>query len=111
MNKLLALVILFSSADNAVFVAKLLRSGILSSNSVSLVFLKMSVTSGIFFSDSALSACYLVFKTKPLVSILLTFVASLPQTFFFLTSFFTTLFNLVKSTGIVVNLLTSNLLT
>ena len=47
--------ILFSTAVNAVFVAKLLTSGILFSNSVSFVFLTNSVRSGILFSNSVLS--------------------------------------------------------
>ena len=77
MTKLLTLGILFSTAVNAVFVAKLVISGILFSNSVSFVFLTKSVRSGVFFTNSVLSVWYLVFKTKLTVSILSTFAASL----------------------------------
>ena len=76
LTKLQTLGISFSTAVNAVFVAKLLTSGILFSNSVSF-FLTKLVTSGIFFSNSVLSVWYLVFKTKSLVSILFTFAANL----------------------------------
>ena len=48
LTKLLTLAILFLTAVNAAFVAKLLISGISFSNSVSFVFLTKSVTS-IFF--------------------------------------------------------------
>ena len=64
--------ILFSTAVNAVFVAKILISGIFFSYSVSFASLTKSVTLGILFSNSDLSVSYLVFKTKPLVSILFT---------------------------------------
>ena len=70
--------ILFSTAVNAVFVAKVLTSGILLSNSLSFVFLTKLFTSGIFFSSSALSVWYLVSKTKSLVSMLFTLAANLP---------------------------------
>ena len=49
LTKLLTLVILVSTAVNAVFVSKLLTSGTLFSNSVSFVFLTKSVKSGILF--------------------------------------------------------------
>ena len=71
------IIILFSTAVNAVFVAKLLTSGILFSNSVSFVFLTKLVTSGTFSSNSVLSVWNSVYKTKVLVSILFTFAASL----------------------------------
>ena len=50
---------------------------------------------------------YLVFKTNPLVSILLT----LSYKVFLTTSFFTTTLNLLKSTGTGTNLSISNLFT
>ena len=53
LTKLPTLGILFSTAVNAVFVAKLLKSGILFSNSVSF-FNKISYIRNIFFSSSAL---------------------------------------------------------
>ena len=77
LTKLLLLGILFSTAVNAVFVAKLVTSGMLFSNSVSFAFLANSGTSGIFFFNSVLSVCYLVSKTKSLVSILITLAANL----------------------------------
>ena len=49
---------------SAVFVARLLTSGILSSNSASFIFLTNSVTSGIFFSNFVLSVWYLIIKTR-----------------------------------------------
>ena len=57
-TKLPILHILFSTAVNAVFVVKLLASGI-------------------FFSNSVLSVQYLVFKTNALVSILFTLATNL----------------------------------
>ena len=76
-------------AVNAVFVAKLVTSGILFST---VVFIAKPLTSGISpsldfsiviyffvicFSHSVLSMLYLVFNTKSLVSILSTFATSL----------------------------------
>ena len=52
---------------------------------------------------------YLVFNTKSLVSILSTFATNSLYTVFLTTSFFTTLLNLLKSTGIGINLSMSNL--
>ena len=72
---------LFTTVDNAVFVDKLLTSGILPSTSVILVlysiFLTIPLVSGIFFSNSVLSASHLVFKTNALVSILFTLATNL----------------------------------
>ena len=85
--------ILFSTAVNAVFLAKLLTSGIWFSYPVS------------FFFNSVLSVWYLAFKTKSLVSILFTFAASST------TPFFTTSHNLLKSTGTGANLSMSDLST
>ena len=78
LTKLLTLGILFSTVVNAVFVAKLLISGILFCNSVILVlllvFLTRPLVSEILFSNYVLSVLYLVFNTKSLVSTLSTFV-------------------------------------
>ena len=63
------------------------------------------------FSNSNLSVSYLVFKRNPLVSVLFTLVTNLSYTVFLTTSFFTTLLNLLKSTGTVTNLSMSNLST
>ena len=86
LTKLLTLGILFSTAVNAVFVAKLLISGILPSISVILVlqsvFLTRPLVPGILFSNSDLSASYLVFKTNPLVSMLSTLATNLLYTVF-----------------------------
>ena len=73
-------------------------------------FLTKSVTLGIFFSNSAFSVWYLVFKTNILVSILFTFAASFSYTAFLTKSFLTTL-NLLKSTGTGAYLSMSNLST
>ena len=75
------------------------------------VFLTKPQVSGILFSNSDLSVSYLVFKTNPLVSILSTLVTNLFYTSFLTTSVFTTSLNLVKSTGIGINLSMSNLST
>ena len=109
LNKLLTSGILFSTALNAVFVAKLLISGILFCNSVSYSFLTNSVTLGILFSNSYLSVSYLVFKTKPLASMLFTLETNLHA--FLTTSFFTTLLSLLKPVGTGTNLPMSNLST
>ena len=50
-----------------------------------------------------MSELYLVFKTNPLVSILFTLATNLSFTVFLTTSLFTTLLNLLKSTGTVFN--------
>ena len=50
-----------------------------------------------------------VFLTSPLVSILSTLATNLSYAVFLTTSFFTTLLSLLKSTGTVANLSTSNL--
>ena len=52
-----------------------------------------------------------VFTTNPLVSILFTLATNLSNPSFLTTSFFTTSFSLLKSTGTNTNLLISNLLT
>ena len=106
---------LFSTIVNAVFVAKLLTSGILPSISLILesqsVFLARPLVSGILFSNSDLSVSYLVFKTNPLVSILFTLLTNLSYTSFLTTLFFTTSLSLLKSTGTGANLSISNLST
>ena len=58
-----------------------------------------------------MSVWYLVFKTKSLVSILFTFVASLSCTVFLTTSFLTKSSNLLQSSGTGANLSMSNLST
>ena len=81
LTKLLILGILFSTVVNAVFVAKLPRSGNLPSNSMNLamysVFQTRSLVLGIFFSISNLSASCLVFQTNPLISVLFTLATNL----------------------------------
>ena len=67
--------------------------------------------SGILFSNFNLSASYLVFKINPLVSILFTLLTNLLYSVFLITSFFTTLDNLLKSTGTVFSLPVSNVST
>ena len=67
--------------------------------------------SGILFSNFNLSASYLVFKRNPLVSILFTLLTNLLYSVFLITSFFTTLDNLLKSTGTVFSLSVSNVST
>ena len=52
---------------------------------------------------------YLVFKTNPLVSVLLTFSTNLSETAFLTTSFFTTLLSLLKSAETSTNFSISNL--
>ena len=54
---------------------------------------------------------YLVFNTKPLVSMLSTLATNLLYTVFLTTPFFTTLLNLLKSEGIGINLSMPNLST
>ena len=93
---------------NAVFVAKLLTSGILFSDSVSFVSLTKLHT-GILFSNSVLSV--LVFHTKSLASTLFTFATNLSDTVFLRTSFYTTTLSLLKTTGTGANLSMSNLST
>ena len=61
-----------------------------------------------FFSNSALSASYLVLKANTLVSTLFTLVTNLSYTVFLITSFFTISLSLLKSTGTGTNLLKSN---
>ena len=102
LTRLLTLGILFSIAVNAVFLAKLLISGINKK-------LTRPLVSGILFSNSVLSVLYLVLNTKSLVSILFTFSTNLLYTSFLTTSFFITSLNLLKSTGISINLWISNL--
>ena len=67
LTKLLTLGVLFSTVVNAVFVAKLLISGILPSISVILVLQSVVLTrplvSGVLFYNSVLSVWYLVFNT------------------------------------------------
>ena len=81
MTKLLILGILFSTAINSAFVAKLLMFGILPSMSVILalqsVFLTRRLVSGILISIFDLSVSFLVFKTNMLVSILFTLATNL----------------------------------
>ena len=67
--------------------------------------------SGILFSDFNLSASYLVFKRNPQVSILFTWLTNLLYSVFLITPFFTTLDNLLKSTGTVFSLSVSNVST
>ena len=82
---------LFSTVVNAVFVAKLVTSGILPSISVILVlqsiFLTRPLVSEILFSNSDLSVSYLVFKTNPPVSMLITLATDLWYSIFSITSF------------------------
>ena len=96
---------------NAVFIAKLVISGILFSLSVTLVLLSVFLTrpliSGILFSNSDFSVSYLVFKTNALVSILFTLVTILSYTVSLIKSFLTTLLSLLKSVGTGTNLLRS----
>ena len=92
-------------------VAKLLTSGILFSDSVSFVFLTKSVTSGFFFSNSALSIWYLVFKANSLVSTLFTLATNLLYKAILTALFLTTSLNLLKSTGTGANFSLSNLST
>ena len=82
---------LFSTVVDAVFVAKLLTSGILPSIAVILVlqsvFLTRPLALGIFFSNSVLFSFYLVssyfvFKTDVLVSILFTLATNLSYAVF-----------------------------
>ena len=54
---------------------------------------------------------YLVFKINPLVSILFTLLTNLIYSVSLITSFFTTLDNLLKSTGTVFSLSVSNVST
>ena len=54
---------------------------------------------------------YLVFKTNPLVSTLITLATNLSYTVFLGTSLFNTLLSLLKSTGTGTNLLISDLST
>ena len=86
MTNLLILSILFQTVVNPAFVAKPLILGILPSISVILalqsVFLTRPLGPGIFFSNSALSVSYLVFKTNALVSILFTLATNLSCTVF-----------------------------
>ena len=106
--------ILYTSAVIAVLVANSVIPRILPSISIILafksVFLAKSLVLGIFlstpltfFSKSGLSVSYVVFKTNHVVSILSTFVTNLLYSVF-LASFFTTLFNLAKSTETFFNL-------
>ena len=115
LTKLLMLGILFSTAVNAVFVAKPVILVILFSISLILVlqndFLTRPLISGILFSNFNLSASYFAFKIKSLVSILFTLLTNLLYSVFLTTSFFTTFLNLVKSTGTVFSLSVSNLST
>ena len=112
MTKLLTFGILLSTAVNAELVAKPVILGILFSISVILAFKSVarSLVSEIFFSVSLnffsrfdLSVSYLFFKTNPVVSMLSTFVTNLLFSVFLTKSFFTTLLNLAKSSGTVVN--------
>ena len=100
----LTLSILFSTAFNSVFVAKLLKPGILFSNSVSFVFfLAKSVTSVISFSNCILFVSYLVFKRNTLVSILFTLATNISYITFLTTSFCTTSLSLFKWRGTFAN--------
>ena len=67
---------------------------------VSRIFLSASL---IFFSKFDLSVSFVVFKTNPVVSMLLTIATNLLYSLFLTTSFFTTLLNLAKSLGTGVN--------
>ena len=86
MTKLLILGILFSTAINSAFVAKLLMFGILPSMSVILALQSVCLTrrlvSGILISIFDLSVSFLVFKTNMLVSILFTLETNLSNTAF-----------------------------
>ena len=93
MTKLLTSGILFSTAVNAIVVAKPLILGALLAVSVILIlyydFSTSPLVSGIFwsvslilFSEFDLSVSYLVFKTNPLVLILFDFVTNLSYTVF-----------------------------
>ena len=106
MTKFLTSGIIFSTAVNAEVVAKPLILGILPSISLTLAFQSVFLTSPlawgsflsaplISFSKSDLSVVHLVFKTIPLVSILLTFEL-IYHTLFLTTSLFTTLLILLK---------------
>ena len=64
-----------------------------------------------FFSNSNLSASYLVFKTNPQLLILFTFSTNLSYTVFLTTPFFTTSLNLLKLAGTCTNFSISNLST
>ena len=90
-TRLLTSGILFSTAVNAAFAAKLLTFEILPPISVILVlqsvFLTKPLVSGILISISDLSVSYLVFKTNVLVSILFTLATNLSYTVFLTTSF------------------------
>ena len=105
MTRLLTSGILFSTAVNAVLVAKPEVLGISLSISVILalhcLFLSASL---ILFSKIYLSVSHLVFKTNLLVSILFTISTNLSYTVFLTNSLFTTLLSLLKSTGTVFNL-------
>ena len=68
------------------------------------VFLTRPLVSGILFSNSYLSVSYLVFKANLLVSTEFTLVVNLSYASFLTTSFFTKLFNLLKSVGTGTNL-------
>ena len=74
--------------------------------------LLLHVSCQISFSNSDLSVPYLVFKTNAPVSILFNLATNISPAFFFLTtSFFTTPFSLLKSTGTGANLSITNLST
>ena len=66
---------------------------------------------GMFFSNFNLSTTYLVFKRNPLVSILFTWLTNFLYSVFLITPFFTTLDNLLKSTGTIFSLSVSNIST
>ena len=122
MTKLLTSGILILTAVDAALVTKPVLLGILPCISLSLafrsVFLTNPLVSGIFFSASLimfsksdLSVSYLVFKTKPVVSILFTFETNFLYAAFLTTSFFATSRNLLKSTRTIFSLSTSVLST
>ena len=98
MTKLLTSGILFSTAVNAVVVAKPLILGALLAVLLYYDFSASPLVSGIFwsvslilFSEFDLSVSYLVFKTNPLVLILFDFVTNLSYTVFLTITLFTTI--------------------
>ena len=117
---MLTSVISFLTAANAKLVAKPVIVGILPSISVisafKSVFLARSLVSRFFFSASLilffksyLSVSHLVFKTNPVVSMLLTLATHCSYTLFLAGSFFATLLSLAKSLGTGVSLSISGL--
>ena len=69
------------------------------------VSLTSPLVSETFFSNFALSVSYLVFKTNPLVSILVNLATNLPYAVVSTTLLLNALFTLLKSTGTVFSFL------